>query len=443
MAKFNDIRALAEIHAREISRSPRDWTSYLDTAARLYRYDFADGMLIHAQRPEATACAELEVWNSKLARWVNRGAKGIALIDDTGPRKRLRYVFDISDTHLVMGGRDPWLWRINKDNEDRIINHLTETYNIDLPGKPTLSEVLMELAKQTAEENLDDAMDGLSYEVKDSFLEELDEDTIRYQFRTLLTNSAFYMMAKRCGLEPMDVLEPDDFTGVTDFNSLEVLTFLGNATHELAEPVLRDIGRELAAILREQQREKMQQGLANSANRVYNEFSTLKRESENENHNEGDDRNDAEHGDQLSAEGGLSVPESDDRGQPGDLREVRDASEELSEGEQEELVSEHDADREAGEPSERDRRDSERETGADDFADGESRGRDGEAESGGPDDLGGEDEQHSEQSRRDHPDGFDLQLIEETTEQDLTEAEEEVASALSLPELPPPMPKDG
>ena len=436
MAKFNDIRALAEIHAQEISRSPRDWTSYLDTAARLYRYDFADGMLIHAQRPEATACAELEVWNSKLARWVNRGAKGIALIDDTGPRKRLRYVFDISDTHLVMGGRDPWLWQINKDNEDRIINHLTEIYDIDLPGKPTLSEVLMELAKQTAEENLDDAMDGLSYEVKDSFLEELDEDTIRYQFRTLLTNSAFYMMAKRCGLEPMDVLEPDDFTGVTDFNSLAVLTFLGNATHEIAEPVLRDIGRELAAILREQQREKMQQGLANSANRGYNEFSALKRESENENHNEGDDINDAEHGDQLSAEGGLSVPESDDRGQPGDLREVRNASEELSEGEQEELVSEHDVDREAGESSERDRRDGEYETGAHDLADGESRGRDGEAESGGPDDLGGEDEQHSEQSRRDHPDGFDLQLIEETTEQDLTEAEDEVASALSLPDLP-------
>ena len=279
MAKFNDIRALAEIHAQEISRSPRDWTSYLDTAARLYRYDFADGMLIHAQRPEATACAELEVWNSKLARWVNRGAKGIALIDDTGPRKRLRYVFDISDTHLVMGGRDPWLWRINKDNEDRIINHLTEIYDIDLPGKPTLSEVLMELAKQTAEENLDDAMDGLSYEVKDSFLEELDEDTIRYQFRTLLTNSAFYMMAKRCGLEPMDVLEPDDFTGVTDFNSLAVLTFLGNATHEIVEPVLRDIGRELAALLREQQRENMLQGLANSENRDYNKFSTLKREN--------------------------------------------------------------------------------------------------------------------------------------------------------------------
>lgn len=112
------------------------------------------------------------------------------------------------------------------------------------------------------------------------------------------------------------------------------------------------------------------------------------------------------------------------------------SSEELSEGEQEQLVSEHDADREAGESSERDRRDGEYETGAHDLTDGKCRGRDGEAERGGPDDLGGEDEQHSEQSRRDHPDGFDLQLIEETTEQNLTEAEDEVASALSLPELP-------
>ena len=135
-------------------------------------------------------------------------------------------------------------------------------------------------------------------------------------------------------------------------------------------------------------------------------------------------------------EGRLPISELGDREQPGDLREVRDASEELSEGEQEELVSEHDADREAGEPSERDRRDGEHETGADDLTDGESGGRDGEVESGRPDDLGGEDEQHSEQSRRDHPDGFDLQLIDETTEQDMTEAEDEVASALSLPDLP-------
>ena len=341
MAKYNDIRALADIHAREISRSPRDWTGYLDTAARLYRYDFADSLLIHAQRPDATACAELETWNSKMARWINRGAKGIALIDDSGPRKRLRYVFDVSDTHRVIGGRDPWLWQISKTNEKQIIDHLIETYDLDLSENTALSTALMEVARQYAEENLEEAMEGLEYEIEDTFLEDLGEDTIRYQFRTLLTNSAYYLMAKRCGLEPMDMLEPDDFTAITDFNKLSVLSFLGNAAHEIAEPVLRDIGREIAAIIQEKQREKVQQGLANRSNRDYNEFSTLKRERENNKQNEGDDRHDAKYGDQLSAEGGLSVPESDHRGQPGELREVRDASEELPEGEQEELVSEH------------------------------------------------------------------------------------------------------
>ena len=436
MAKFNDIRALADLHAQEISRSPRDWTGYLDTAARLYRYDFADSLLIHAQRPAATACAELETWNNKMSRWVNRGAKGIALIDDSGPRKRLRYVFDISDTHLVIGGRDPWLWQISKSNERQIAEHLRETYDLDLPENASLNAALMEVAKQYSEENLDEAMDGLEYEVKDTFLEDLGDDAIRYQFRTLMTNSAYYMMAKRCGLEPMELLEPDDFTPITDFNKLSVLSFLGNAAHEIAESVLRDIGKEIATIIRENAQEKMQQGLAKRNDKGYNDFSTLKHESENVEQNEGDNKNDTEHGDQLPAEGRLPVPESGDREQSGELRKVWDASQELPEGEQEELVSEHDAVREAGQLSEGDRPAGQREDGADRGADGESGGRDGEAESRGPDDLGGTDEQPSEQSRRDHPDGIDLQLIDETTEQDMTEAEEEIASALLLPDLP-------
>ena len=109
MPQINDIRELAQQNARYVSNSPQDWMSYLDVAARLYRYSFTDTLLIHAQRPDATACAEMELWNQKMSRWVNRGAKGIALLDDTGPRTRLRYVFDIADTHLVRGGRTPLL----------------------------------------------------------------------------------------------------------------------------------------------------------------------------------------------------------------------------------------------------------------------------------------------------------------------------------------------
>lgn len=110
MAKINEIMTLLEETARRASASPKDWMNYLDTAARLYRYPFRDALLIHAQRPDAFACAELDVWNQSMNRWVNRGARGIALIDDRGDQPRLRYVFDIRDTHMIRGGRTPFLW---------------------------------------------------------------------------------------------------------------------------------------------------------------------------------------------------------------------------------------------------------------------------------------------------------------------------------------------
>ena len=175
MPKVNDIRELAQKNAQYVSNSPRDWMSYLDVAARLYRYSFNDTLLIHAQRPDATACAELELWNKKMNRWVNRGAKGIALIDDTGPRTGLRYVFDISDTHLVDGGRTPALWKLDShEHESAILDHLAETYG--LSQTDSMNAALLELAQQLTADNLDEAMDGLSYEVADTFLEELDED---------------------------------------------------------------------------------------------------------------------------------------------------------------------------------------------------------------------------------------------------------------------------
>ena len=433
MSKYMDIRALAEAHAQEISRSPRDWMDYLDTAAKIYRYDFSDSMLIHAQKPEATACAQLETWNRKMERWVNRGAKGIALIDDTGPRKRLRYVFDITDTHLAVGGRTPWLWEMREDYEWRITDYLIETYGFEFRKIRSLPEALMEVAELYAENDLEEAMEGLSYEIPDTFLEGLGEEAIRYQFRELLINSTYYMMARRCGLDPMEVLEADDFTGITDFNRISVLSFLGNAVHEIAEPV----GREIAGILQENMRENAEKGLAISNRQPYNQFNTLMRKSKGRNIiHKGDDENDKEQGNHISEEGRLSVSESGDREQSGELREIRDAAQAVPEGEPEELVSEYAAFREAGQPSEGDRPEGERADGRDDAADGKDRGRDGEAESGRSSELGSKDEQYSEPGGRDRVDGIGLQLIEETTEQQMTEAEEEIASALSLPEYP-------
>ena len=427
MSRYNLIRSLASTHAEHISGDPKEWLDYLDTAAQLYRYDFADTLLIHAQRPRATACAELETWNRKMGRWVNKGAKGIALIDDSGPRKKLRYVFDISDTHLIPGGRTPWLWRIPKEDHERVAEHLVDTYDLESSGIAPLSSALRQIAKQYAADNLEEAMDGLGYEIKDTFLEGLSDDAVRYGFRTLLENSAFYVMARRCGLDPMDELETDDFSAILDFNRLSVLSFIGNAVHDIAEPVLRDIGREMAVITREKEREKAQEIVANLNKLGYNEFTTLKRESAGGEH---------EYGSDLSPAGRLSVSESDDRGQPGELREVRDAAPDVPQGEQEELVSEHDVDRETGEASGGDRPDGDREIDADLDTDGESRGRDRADEIREPDGVGSGDEQYSEPRGGDRSSGFDLQLTEEKTEQDLTKAEADDASALSLPLYP-------
>lgn len=202
MPQINDIRELAQQNARYVSNSPQDWMSYLDVAARLYRYSFTDALLIHAQRPDATACAELELWNQKMSRWVNRGAKGIALLDDTGPRTKLRYVFDIADTHLVRGGRTPLLWNLDSHKHEQIIlDHLADTYG--LSQTDSMNTALMEVAQQLTADNLDEAMDGLAYEVAGTFLEELDEDNIRVRFRELMTNSIFYTLSRRCGQEPM------------------------------------------------------------------------------------------------------------------------------------------------------------------------------------------------------------------------------------------------
>ena len=152
MPQINDIRELAQQNARYVSNSPQDWMSYLDVAARLYRYSFTDALLIHAQRPDATACAELELWNQKMSRWVNRGAKGIALLDDTGPRTKLRYVFDIADTHLVRGGKTPLLWNLDShEHEQAILDHLVDTYG--LSQTDSMNTALLELAQQLTADN--------------------------------------------------------------------------------------------------------------------------------------------------------------------------------------------------------------------------------------------------------------------------------------------------
>jgi len=427
LAKFNDIRELAQQNARWVSNSPKDWMNYLDVAARLYRYSFKDTLLIHAQRPDATACAELEVWNKKMNRWVNRGAKGIALLDDASPRAKLRYVFDIADTHLVQGGRTPILWRIDySEHQQMILDHLADTYA--LTQTDNMNAALMELAQQLTAENLEEAMDGLEYEVTDTFLEGLDEDNLRVRFRELMTNSIFYTLSRRCGQEPLEVLDDEDFIRIVDFNQLPVLTFLGNAVSEQCEAVLRDIGREMQKIYRKEVTEH----LAKTADSLYNtstDFSTLKHEIET-NITEGG----KPYGTDLSPQGGLPVSEPDRTGQADEHWEVRDAAQGLSEGEQEELVSEYADERQAESASGADRRAGREPDGGTDQE--PEREVSGSEQGNRTDGMGGTPEQSDRDGGRDRAEGIGVQLTADTTEQDLSEAEEEIASAFSLPSLP-------
>ena len=435
MSKLQDIRDLAQEHAVSVSGSPRDWMDYMDTASRLYRYSFSDQLLIHAQHPEATACASLELWNEKMFRWVNRGARGIALLDETGQHTRLRYVFDISDTHMVAGGRSPYLWQMQEHQREEILTHLAEVYALEEKDTTTLQDALMAVAREMVSDNLEEYLDGLEYAVEGTYLEDLDEVTIRSDFRQLATDSVYYLLSRRCGLDPMELLEEEDFMHITDYNRLSVLIFLGNTASQLSESILIDIGKTVHKISLEEARKEVE----NSNERNYNNFTTLMRETKNrdaETKKEENIENEGgtNYGTDISSQGRLPVSESDRRRGRSDDREIRDAAEDISEGTQEQPLSEPVPDREAEQPSGTDRESS---TGENGQPDGEITGEEsGTGQGSRSDGMDSTHERTDGNSGREHLDGIGIQLVEDTREDGLSKAEEEIASALSLPEYP-------
>lgn len=435
MSKLQDIRNLVQEHAVSVSSSPGDWMDYMDTASRLYRYSFSDQLLIHAQRPDATACASLELWNEKMLRWVNRGARGIALFDETWQNTKLRYVFDISDTHMVAGGRSPYLWKMQEHQREEILTHLAEVYALEEKDAATLQDALMAVAREMVNDNLEEYLDGLEYAVENTYLEDLDEVTIRSDFRQLVTDSVYYMLSRRCGLEPMELLEEEDFMHITDYNHLSALTFLGNAVSQLSESILIDIGRTVHKISLEEARKEVEI----SKERNYNNFITLIRENKNQDaeikkeeniENEGG----TDYGTDISLQGRLPVSESDRRRGRSEDREIRDAAEDIFERTQEQPLSEPVPDREAEQSSGTDRESSTGETGQ---PDGEIAGEESSTGQGSRSDgMDGTHERTDGNSGREHLDGIGIQLVEDTREDGLSKAEEEIASALSLPEYP-------
>ena len=435
MSKLQDIRNLVQEHAVSVSSSPGDWMDYMDTASRLYRYSFSDQLLIHAQRPDATACASLELWNEKMLRWVNRGARGIALFDETWQNTKLRYVFDISDTHMVAGGRSPYLWKMQEHQREEILTHLAEVYALEEKDAATLQDALMAVAREMVNDNLEEYLDGLEYAVEGTYLEDLDEVTIRSDFRQLATDSVYYLLSRRCGLDPMELLEEEDFMHITDYNRLSVLTFLGNMASQLSESILIDIGKTVHKISLEEARKEVE--ISNERN--YNGFTTLMRETENrdaESKKEENIENEGgtDYGTDISSQGRLPVSESDRRRGKSDDREIRDAAEDISERTQEQPLSEPVPDREAEQPSGTDRESS---TGENGQPDGEITGEEsGTGQGSRSDGMDSTHERTDGNSGREHLDGIGIQLVEDTREDGLSKAEEEIASALSLPEYP-------
>ena len=237
--KAEQYAQMADQVARQLTGSWQEWAGFLTTAARLYKYPFHEQLMIYAQRPDATACAEYDLWNNRMGRYVRRGSKGIALVDDSGDRPRLRYVFDISDTGTREHSRTPWLWTMNEGHTAPVMAMLEGNYG---EGGGDLAQQLADVAAGLAEEYWTDHRQDILYIVDGSFLEEYDEENIGMQFKSAAAVSITYALMSRCGLEPEQYFSHEDFMAIFDFNTPATVGALGTAVSQINQQVLRQIG---------------------------------------------------------------------------------------------------------------------------------------------------------------------------------------------------------
>lgn len=223
----------------QISKNPDDWMLFLECAAMNYKYPFNDQVLIYAQRPEAVACAKIEAWNKQVGRWVNRGAKGIALLSEDNGYTNLRYVFDIADTNSKFG-KSFRLWSVPKPYEVDIIESLENRYG-ELEDKSSLGLAIKSVSKILVEDNMQDYLEDLKFYRENSSLEPMTDEAVQLLFQNALENSIAFSMIKRCGLNPNDYFTNEDFTPILAFDSYETITRLGVATSEISEMGIREI----------------------------------------------------------------------------------------------------------------------------------------------------------------------------------------------------------
>ena len=252
-SKAEFYRQMAEQVSTQLVGSWKEWTAFLTTAARLYKYPFHEQMMIYAQRPDATACAEYDLWNEKMGRYVRRGSKGIALVDDSGDKLRLRYVFDISDTGTREHSRTPWLWQLEEQHIGPVSAMLEQNYGV---AGDNLAQQLTDVAGKLASEYWDDHQRDFRYIVDGSFLAEYDDYNIEVQFKSAATVSIAYALMSRCGLDTEQYFQHEDFMPIFDFNTPATVGALGAAVSQINQQVLRQIGVTIQIYEREQLAER-------------------------------------------------------------------------------------------------------------------------------------------------------------------------------------------
>jgi len=370
---------LADRMATQITGNYQSWTDFLTTAARLYKYPYHEQLMIYAQRPEATACADYELWNKRMGRYVRRGAKGIALIDHSGDTPKLKYVFDVADTHTTERSRSPYLWEFRPEHEQVVSAAMAEQYNIQYPGN--LVDQLEQISSVKVTEYFLAHEQDLLGIVDGSYLERYHDYDKGVAFLNAATVSTTYMLLSRCGLAENAHFGPEDFMPVFDFNTPQTVDALGSAISGISEEILRTI----EATIKKYEREKL---------------------SERSQDNERTD---------LHTQRGLLDSQSEPV-PPGEQTsgQVRTDAESIPSGASPGAVEPPDPDGEAVSPSAGDRRNSEPAVGADD-AHTDAVGRsDGSSESQRPHEMGGADEQPESPSRGSDPDGVDLHLTEDS-----------------------------
>ena len=414
--KLHIMSELAAQTTQQLTQSVDSWKSFLTSAAWLYKYPFHEQVLIHAQRPDATACAPMRLWNSRFGRWVNKDAKGIAVIDDSGDKPRLKYLFDVSDTNARHNA--PFrLWHIKPEYEVQIIKELQNEFGETGSGSESLSDTILGMAINAVSDNYTDYCNDFLEAATDEVFADMDDDERTAAFILQLVTGVSHIALVRLGIEPSSVLSEDDYAGILQFNSTATINQLGTAVSDISELVLRQIERSVRSISRRQRGT-----LAKPSTALQNEADETERSDDN--------------GNQLQQKRGLPDSQhSDGQPEPREHRQIREAEEEVSERESERVLQHTDSDERPDGAPDRNQPASEGTDTATQLADGAGRGRDRETESGESAALGTEDEQHIPQGRGNGFERTDLRIATKnlfpTFQEQLEHIEEAEAQKLS------------